>query len=260
MGGATKKFRIRYRGYAKPGRGEIMKIVSIVLAYAALAAGATAAISMLSRMGRPGDEPRDAGLWVHRVAGDLFVALMTFAFAGMVYRVTTFDKGMTPGLAWHVAAALAVMAFLFVKWAVVRPFRGMMKLAPSLGIVVFALAFLVVNLGTAVYVLDWLAPRRAAAAAEAAAREGERAMHEEMMQLIKPEARETDRLHAARFVFAEKCGRCHHLRRPFEKPRPADQWTPLIKRMQSYDAGWISDADVMTIEFYLTSDYGPGAR
>jgi len=235
-----------------------MKIVSIVVAYAALAAGATAALTMLYRMGRPGDKPRAAGLWAHRVAGYLFVALMTFVFAGMLYRVATFDKGMTPGLAWHAAAALAVMAFLFVKWAVVRPFRGMMKLAPALGIVVFALAFLVVNLGTAVYLLDWLAPRRAAAAAEAKAGEGARAMHEEMLQLMTPEAPEVDRLHAARFVFAEKCGRCHHLRRPFEEPRPADQWTPLIKRMQSYDAGWISDEDVMTIEFYLTSDYGPG--
>lgn len=230
-----------------------MKILSIVLAYAALAAGATAAVAMLLRMGRAGGKPRRAALWVHRVAGYLFIALMTFVFAGMLYRVATYDKGMTPGLAWHIAAGLAAVAFIFVKWGVVRPFRGLLKLAPALGIVVFALAFLVVNLGTAVYVLDWLSPRRAAAAAEAAA--GEVAAAPEAPA---PARGRMDELHAARFVFAEKCGRCHHLRRPFEHPRPADQWTPLIKRMQSYDAGWISDADVMTIEFYLTSDYGPG--
>jgi hypothetical protein len=40
--------------------------------------------------------------------------------------------------------------------------------------------------------------------------------------------------------------------------REAAGGTPLIKRVRSYDAGWISDDDVMTIEFYLTSDYGPG--
>jgi cytochrome c5 len=173
---------------------------------------------------------------------------------------------MTPGVAWHGAAGLAVMAFIFFKWAVVRPFRGLLKLAPALGMVVFGLAFVVVNLGATMDLVDWLAARRAAAAAaaaevekvEVAAGEEARAMHEEMLELMKPGAREADRLHAARFVFAEKCGRCHHLRRPFEKPRPADEWTPLIKRMQSYDAGWISDADVVTIEFYLTSDYGPG--
>lgn len=228
-----------------------MKILSIVLAYAALAAGITAAVTMLSRMGRPGGKPGPAGLWVHRIAGYLFIALMTFVFAAMLYRVLTYDKGMTPGVAWHIAAGLAVIAFIFVKWAVVRPFRGMLKLAPALGIVVFGLAFLVVNLGTAVYVLDWLAPRRAAA--EAAAGEEAKAV-----EAPAPTGASVDELHAARFVFAEKCGRCHHLRRPFEKPRPADQWTPLIKRMQSYDAGWISNEDVMTIEFYLTSDYGPG--
>lgn len=230
-----------------------MKIVSIVLAYAALAAGVAAAITMLSRMGRAGGKPGAAGLWVHRVAGYLFIVLTTSLFAVMVYRVATFDKGMTPGLAWHAAAGLAVMAFLFVKWAVVRPFRGMLKLAPALGIVVFGLAFLVVNLGTAVYVLDWVAPRRAAAAAEAAA-----AVEEEVAEAGAPAREGVDALHDARFVFAEKCGRCHHLRRTFEAPRPAEQWTPLIKRMQSYDAGWISGKDVMTIEFYVTSDYGPG--
>jgi hypothetical protein len=233
-----------------------MPMLSIILGYVALAAAVTAALTMLSRMGRPGGKPRPAGLWVHRVAGYAFLALMTFIFAGMVYKVATFDKGMTPGVAWHGAAGLAVVALLFVKWAVVRPFRGLMKLAPALGIVVFSLAFVVVNLGTAVYLMDWLAPRRAAAAPAAAevAATGEAAV----IGAVAPPGKGMDALHAARFVFADKCGRCHHLRRPFEKPRPADQWTPLIKRMQSYDAGWISDADVVTIEFYLTSDYGPG--
>ncbi len=228
-----------------------MKIVSIILAYIALAAGVVATITMLSRMGRPGEKPRAAGLWVHRVAGYLFLALMTFIFAGMVYKVATWDKGITPGVAWHGAAGLAVIAFIFTKWAVVRPFRGLMKLAPALGIVVFGLSFVVVNLGATLDFLDWLAARRAAAAPipEEVAVKGE---------APAPPGKGMDALHAARFVFADKCGRCHHLRRPFEHPRPADQWTPLIKRMQSYDEGWISDADVVTIEFYLTSDYGPG--
>jgi|GEM_PF-1321634 len=233
-----------------------MKIISVVLAYAALAAGLTAALTMLIRMGRPGDKPRPAGLWVHRVAGYIFVALMTFLFAGMVYKITSFDKGITPGVAWHGAAGLAVMAFIFFKWAVVRPFRGLMKLAPALGIVVLALAFVVVNLGATMDLLDLLAARRAAAAptpAEVGAVTGKGPGVE-----VAAAGTSLDELHAARFVFADKCGRCHHLRRPFEKPRPADEWTPLIKRMQSYDAGWIADADVVEIEFYLTSDYGPG--
>jgi len=244
-----------------------MKIASIILAYVALAAGATAALTMLSRLGRPGDKARPALLWVHRVAGYLFLALMTFVFAGMVYKITSFDKGMTPGVAWHGAAGLAVMAFIFTKWAVVRPFRGLMKLAPALGVVVFSLAFVVVNLGATMDLLDWLAARRAAAAPAArevaaagvTSSEEMRAMHEEMVGLMAPRSGEADRLHAARFVFADKCGRCHHLRLPFEKPRPADQWMPLIKRMQSYDAGWISDDAVMEIEFYLVNDYGPGS-
>jgi mono/diheme cytochrome c family protein len=231
-----------------------MKIVSIVLAYVALAAGVTAALTMFFRMGRPGDKPRPALLWVHRVAGYCFVALMTFLFAAMLYKITIYGKGLTAGVAWHGAAGLAVMAFIFTKWAVVRPFRGLLKLAPALGIVVLALAFVVVNLGATMDLLDWLAVRREAGAAAEAAATGE----EEVAEAEAPTREGVDALHDARFVFAEKCGRCHHLRRTFEAPRPAEQWTPLIERMQSYDAGRISDDDVVQIEFYVTSDYGPG--
>jgi hypothetical protein len=243
-----------------------MKIVSIVLAYVALAAGATAAISMLYRMGRPGDKPRPALLWVHRVAGYLFVAFMTFLFAGMLYKITVYGKGLTPGVAWHGAAGFAVMAFIFFKWAVVRPFRGLLKLAPALGITVLALAFVVVNLGATMDLLDWLGARREAATPlaggterlEVAPSEEMRAMHEEMLERMSPGGGEEDRLHAARVIFAEKCGRCHHLRRSFETPRPPEQWPPLIERMRSYDVEWISDADAAEIEFYLKGDYGPG--
>ena len=233
-----------------------MEIVSIVLAYVALAAGAAAALAMLIRMGRPGDKARPALLWVHRVAGYVFLALMIFLFAGMLFKIAEYGEALSPRVAWHGAAGFAVMAFLFLKWAVVRPFRGLLKLAPALGITAFVLAFVVLNFGATMNLLDRLAARRAAAApaADEVAAAGDAAG----VEAPTAPGKGMDALHAARFVFAEKCGRCHHLRRPFDNPRPADQWTPLLKRMQSYDAGGISDADVMEIEFYVTSDYGPG--
>jgi len=244
-----------------------MKTVSIVIAYVALAAAATAVGAMFVRMGRPSDKARTASLRVHRVAGYAFIALMIFLFAGMLYKIAAYGKGLSPAAAWHGAAGFAVVVFIFLKWAVVRPFRGLQRLAPALGIVVLGLAFVVVNLGATMDFLDWLGARREAATPlageterfEVAPSEEMRAMHDEMMERMAPGPAE-DRLHAAGATFAEKCGRCHHLKRSFEGPVSSEQWPPLIKRMQGYDADWISDADAAEIEFYVTSDYGPGAR
>lgn len=236
-----------------------MKLLSIILAYVALTAAFVAVVTMLYRLGRAG-KTGPASLWVHRVAGYLFVAIMAFLFAAMLYRVTVYGKGLTPGVAWHGAAGFAVMAFIFLKWAVVRPFRGLMKLAPPLGIVVLSLAFVVINLGATMDLLDWLGARKPAAVPAVEVVPGEEMLerHEEMMELMYPAEAEADRVHAARFVFADKCGRCHHLRRPFEEPRAAAAWPPVIDRMRSYDPAWINDADAASIEFYVANDYGPG--
>jgi hypothetical protein len=97
-------------------------------------------------------------------------------------------------------------------------------------------------------------PKKAAEEEEVAA---ERA--EAIEGLVLPGTAAPGRLYAAGFVFAEKCGKCHHLRRPFENPRPADQWAPLIESMRGFEPGWIADADATEIELYLTNDYGPGS-
>ncbi|NIT37180.1 MAG: hypothetical protein GTN49_11915 [candidate division Zixibacteria bacterium] len=237
-----------------------MKILSIILAYIALTAGTTAAVAMLLRMGRAGDKPRPAGLWVHRVAGYLFIVIMTCLFAWMLYRVTMYGKGLTPGVAWHGAAGFAVMVFIFFKWAVVRPFRGLMKLAPALGIVVLSHAFVVINLGATMDLLDWLGAGELAGGAviEVVPRDEAQERDEEGTDLVRPAEGEGGRLPATRFVFAGKCGNCHHLRRSFDGRYVEGDWPPVIERMRSYDPDWISDDDVVTIEFYLTGDYGPG--
>jgi len=228
-----------------------MVLVSIVLAYAALVLGLAAAVTMLIRLGRGGGGKNGAALlWVHRVAGYAFAAIMAFLFVGMLYKITEYGEALSPRVAWHGAAGFAVLAFLFLKWAVVRPFRGLLKFAPPLGMVVFALAFLVVNFGATVDLLGNLSQK--AAEEEAAAAEHLTLPH------MRIGAAERDPLRAARFVFADKCGKCHHLRRAFVEPRAATDWPPVIERMRDYDPGWISDVDAEEIELYLVNDYGPG--
>ena len=226
-------------------------MLSIVLAYVALAAALTAVLAMLARLsGAAAGKGGAALLWVHRVAGYVFIAIMIFLFAGMLFKITEYGNVLSARVAWHGAAGFAVVAFLFLKWAVVRPFRGLMKFAPPLGMVAFGLAFLVINFGATIDLLGRL--RQEAVEEEEAGAEHLKAPH------MRPGAPERDPLRAARFVFAEKCGRCHHLRRSLAKPRAETAWQPLIERMRSYDRSWISDVDAEEIELYLVNDYGPG--
>jgi len=230
-----------------------MKLLSIVLAYVALAAGATAVVAMMFRLsGAAAGKGGAALLWVHRVAGYVFLAIMIFLFAGMLYKITEYGNALSARVAWHAAAGFAVAAFVFLKWAVVRPFRGLVKFAPPLGMVVFGLAFLVINFGATMDLLGRL-PQ------ETVKEEGVVAEHLKVPHM-RPGAAERDPLRAARFVFADKCGRCHHLRRPLAKPRAEADWPPLIERMRSYNREWISDVDAEEIELYLVNDYGPGSN
>lgn len=236
-----------------------MKLLSIVLAYVALAAALTAVLAMLARLsGAAAGKGGAALLWVHRVAGYVFLAIMIFLFAGMLYKITEYGNVLSARVAWHGAAGFAVVAFLFLKWAVVRPFRGLMKFAPPLGMTVFGLAFVVVMLGATTELLARFGAGEPSAVPVIEVVPGEEMLerHEEMMERMRPGEAEPDPVRAGGRVFAEKCGKCHHLRRPFEKA--AADWAALIARMQSYNAEWISEAEAARIELYLTSDYGPG--
>ncbi len=227
-----------------------MVLTSIILAYVALAAALIAVLAMLARLSGAAGKGGAALLGVHRVAGYVFAAIMIFLFAGMLFKIAETGKEVSARVAWHGAAGFAVVAFLFLKWAVVRPFRGLMKFAAPLGMVVFGLAFLVINFGATMDLLGRVS--------QTAVKEEEVVAEHLKMPHMRAGAPERDPLRAARFVFAEKCGKCHHLRRTFEEPRPAEQWPPLIERMRGYERTWISDVEAEEIELYLVNDYGPG--
>jgi len=221
-----------------------MKTLSIVLAYSALGLGALAALTQLWRLGLINKQPGRASLWVHRVAGYAFAVIILFLFAGMVVeKIPAFGGEIPPRVAWHAAAGFAVVAFLLFKWAVVRPFRGLLKIAPALGITVFALAFVVVNLAATFIVVTKILRGPAAVVVKG-----------------KPPAGVTEALASSRFVVAEKCGKCHSLHRVFRARRTAAEWAPVVDRMRGYRTGWIDDADAAFIIRYISAPYGPGEK
>jgi hypothetical protein len=237
-----------------------VQLLSIILAYIALAAGVVAAFTMLYRLGRGGGgKAGPALLVIHRAAGYLFLIIMTFLFAGMLAKITTYGDAFSPRVAWHAAAGFAVAALMLFKWAVVRPFRGLLKLAPALGMTALALAAVVVGLGPLAQNLAGAEKEGPVEIIEVVPGDVMRERHAEMMEMMRPAAGEADAVHAARFVFAEKCGKCHHLRRAFEEPYDEAGWPPIIERMRGYDPAWIKDDDAAAIELYLNKDYGPGS-
>jgi len=216
-----------------------VKTISMTLGYIALALAFVALVTQLWRMGRLNAKPGKASLWVHRIAGYGAAVLFSLLFLGMASKILKFGGNLGARTAWHAAAGLALIALLFAKWAVVRPYRNLMKLAPALGITVFALAFVVINLTSTVYLLGRAgAPKGAVPAGKAAPPSAE--------------------VVADRILVADKCGRCHQLSLVFTTKHTAGEWPETIRRMRGYDDKWISDADAAKIQTYLTTDYGPG--
>ncbi len=216
-----------------------LKVISIILGYVALTAAEVAVGAQIVRLGsRDESKPHRLALWVHRVAGYTFIAAVVILFVGMLFRVTYSGNNWAPRVAWHVAAGLALFAVLYLKWMVVRPYRRLMSYATALGFTVYALVFVAVNLTATFGLLASVVPDRFEPALRAAAEKNEG-------------------LADIRFLTAEKCGKCHNLRRVFAVPRTIAEWTPIMTRMQEHSGGWIKDEDVRRIEIYLSTEYGP---
>jgi hypothetical protein len=226
-----------------------VKAVSMTLGYVALALAFVALLTQLWRMGRPNAKPGKASLWVHRVAGYGAAGLFLLLLLGMGAKVSKFGGNFGARTAWHAAAGLALAALLFAKWAVVRPYRNLLKLAPALGVTVFALSFVVINLTSTVYLLGGAAAPKGAVPADKSTPPP--AEKESQPALAEGAA-------ADRALFAEKCGRCHHLARVFQEEQEPDAWPAIVRRMQGYKEGWISDAEAAAIATYLTGNSGPG--
>lgn len=221
-----------------------VKAISMSLGYLALALAFAALLTQLWRMGRPNVKPGPASLWVHRIAGYGAAALFLLLFLGMGVKVWRFGGDFSARVAWHAAAGFALAALLFAKWAVVRPFRNLMKLAPALGITTFVVAFAVINLAATVGLLSRAygpTPVPPAAAPEPPPADKEKA------------AAPVDDDAADRILFAEKCGRCHHLAPVFATARTGDEWRKVIARMRAYDDAWIDDAAAARIHTYVTN-------
>jgi hypothetical protein len=119
-------------------------LIKTMIATALVAAGTVAFASQMGLMGRAvrkGDPEKLRRL--HRNAGGAFIVLiLPLAFLGAKFWVTAGDS-LSVRAGFHVVLALAFVVLLLLKLLIVRVYRGFLRLAPTLGMMVFALTLLV---------------------------------------------------------------------------------------------------------------------
>jgi hypothetical protein len=128
-------------------------ILKTIVAAVFVTAGTGAFLTMMSLMGRPGKTgDTGKGRKVHKVFGWLYIVLlMPLVYLGIGF-VGEMGDGMSTRAVFHVVLAATLIALLLLKVLIVRFFKGFVKNAPALGMVLFVLT-LAIFLITAGYFL-----------------------------------------------------------------------------------------------------------
>ena len=128
----------------------VKSIMSLIF----LAAGIVAVLSMLTLMGRA--ERKVSGTVLrrtHRTAGIIFFILtLVISFVCIKY-LASFGGSLTARPVFHAVLALALFIVLLLKITIVRFYREFLRIVPTLGMIVFVLAFLVVGTSAGYYFL-----------------------------------------------------------------------------------------------------------
>jgi hypothetical protein len=152
---------------------------------------------------------------------------MTVLFFGMLYKIIGSGGGFGALTAAHITLGLGLFALMIIKWLLVRPFRGQMKLAPAVGLILVVLAFITVNLGSTIPILG---------------------------RIGLSEFDKTD-MFDYKALFEVKCARCHDLDRVCVRERSDEENRDIVKRMQAMDPEWISDEEAERIIAYLNRGF-----
>ena len=192
----------------------------VIFAYITLMLGFIAVLFGLAQF-----KPSRLAKLLHKVFGYLALVLISVIYVFMLGNLFADGYLLTSLTAWHVALGVLLFPILVAKWLVVRPFRGVVKLAPALGLTAFVLLFATVNLG----VISKYSPAETVPTAPVSA-EG---------------------LASAYFVehalIGTKCTRCHGIDRVIEAEKTPGEWLSTVERMRDKDPSWINDEETAGI-------------
>ncbi len=116
--------------------------------------GLGATLTMLLLMGRAEKKTSPATLKkLHKFFGSIFfLLLLVLAFMGLRYWASVGDNISTRAV-MHAVLASALFIVFFTKVAIVQFFKQFLKMAPTLGLIVFCLSFVVFVISGKFYIL-----------------------------------------------------------------------------------------------------------
>lgn len=129
-------------------------MVKSIIATAILIAGLVSLISMLSLMGKTERKLSPELLRkLHKISGIVFALLLLVnSYLGMRYWVMTGDSISTRAV-FHGVLALTLLIVFLLKIAIIRFFKQFLKFVPVMGLIVFALCFVVFSTSAAYFLL-----------------------------------------------------------------------------------------------------------
>jgi cytochrome c len=129
-------------------------ITKVILGSIFFLSGLGATLTMLTLMGKAEKKTSPITLRkLHKFFGFIFfLLLLVLAFMGLRYWASVGDDISTRAV-FHAILALALFIAFFTKVAIIQFFRQFLKMAPTLGLIVFCLSFVVFVISGKFYIL-----------------------------------------------------------------------------------------------------------
>jgi cytochrome c2 len=129
-------------------------VMKVILGTILFLSGLGATLTMLVLMGRAEKKASPTTLRkLHKFFGFIFfLLLLVLAFMGLKYWASMGDSLSTRAVL-HAVLALALFIVFFTKVAIVQFFKQFLKMAPTLGLIVFCLSFIVFVISGKFYVM-----------------------------------------------------------------------------------------------------------
>lgn len=129
-------------------------VIKVILGTIFFLSGLGATLTMLVLMGRAEKKTSPTTLRkLHKFFGFIFfLLLLVLAFMGLRYWASVGDS-IPIRAVLHAVLALALFIVFFTKVAIVQFFKQFLKMAPTLGLIVFSLSFIVFVISGKYYVL-----------------------------------------------------------------------------------------------------------
>jgi cytochrome c2 len=176
----------------------VKSIVSIFF----MAAGLVAFLCMFALMGRSERKVSPAALRVtHKIAGVIFTVLLAVLTYVCIKYIEIVGDKMSVRAVFHGVLALGLIVVFAVKIAIVQYYREFMRFVPSLGIMVFVLAFVVFFSSAGFFFLMDGHPRVAAVTTSVEAQVSKEPA------VVVPSGGDPGRGSA---IYDAKCSSCHH--------------------------------------------------